>query len=1478
MTIAKRLALLLALPIVMLIALGGYLFTQMNGIEKKNRFVSEMQIESLAELGNISSQNTEMRVSLRNYLLTEGETEAAEATAGLREHSQEMERLLDHYGDSLISDDADRRLYTEFRQLSREWLVEAQRLIEVAASGHRPQARAEMISGHAQDLGIRLGRVLAEWIARNQALARDAGGASMRAVESSQQNLIMAVTAAMLLSGALGYLTFRRIVHPIRGLQTTVTSIAAGDYTQAVPFTTAPDETGELARSIAVLKQGAAETAEQRWVKANVAKLAASMQRAGSVQEFGEQLLSGTVPLLEGGAAAFYVLENERLRRAASYGLADGGGAESIAVGEGLAGECVRQRVTITVGNLPPAYLRISSGLGSAAPVQTIAWPILTRNSVLGVLEFAAFRELNASEKALLEELMPVVAMNLEILARNLATQELLVQTQDQAKRLEAQTDALTTSQEELMAQKEELLERQQELTEQREQLKDSEERSRLILESTADGLFGTDKEGRITFVNPAACQMLGFTQDELLGQPSHATFHHRRPDGSDYPKEECPMFAAYKHGKSSHVDNEFLWRKDGTGFPVEYGATPVLKEGTLIGSVVSFTDITERRRAEQRLRETEQFFRSVLESAPDALMVVDHNGVMQLANAQTENVFGYTRDQLVGQAVEMLVPEDVRPRHPALRAGFHNAPAARAMGAGLELRGVRKDASEFPVEIGLSPLPARGSEPPQVAVSIRDITLRKQQERLIIEAKQKAEEATAAKSMFLANMSHEIRTPMNAIIGMTHLALKTDLTPKQFDYLTKVRSAAGTLLGIINDILDFSKIEAGKLDIENAEFQFEDVQQNLSTVVSQKAQDKNLEFLIKAQPDIPPNLVGDPLRLGQILINLVNNAVKFTEHGEVVVAVDVDERTSDRVKLSFAVQDTGIGMTPEQLSRLFQAFSQADTSTTRKFGGTGLGLSISKRLVEMMGGQIWAESEAGKGSTFRFNAWFGIGAEQQHKRFVPDMAGFRALVVDDNAQAREILSDGLRGFALRADAVASGREAIQAIKGADTSDPYHLVLMDWNMPEMDGIQATAIIRRDSGLKNTPRIAMVTAFGREEIRSQAEQVGIDAFLTKPVSPSVLYDTLMGMFGAESLEGAADLSHRPGAAEHDARGVRVLLVEDNDMNQQVATELLESAGASVKVADHGGIAVKLLQNGPQPPPFDIVLMDLQMPEMDGFTATRILRADPRFKDLPIIAMTAHALVEERERCLQAGMVDHVTKPIDPDALFAALARWTKPRKVTAAAAPGAAPATVEAGVPEIAGVDVAGALKRVAGNKRLYRSLLDQFATKQSDADLRISEALANGDREGAERLAHTLKGIAGNIGIGSVQSAAAKVEKAIREGDSDAPKFVAELKTALEPQVAVIRTALGDGGKPASAPAAAFDSEVAGRAVRRLMSLIEANDGDSSDAVQEVATALAGKVDPVRMDALRDAVNDFDFAGARTKLTQIAADCHLSVG
>jgi CheY-like chemotaxis protein len=569
--------------------------------------------------------------------------------------------------------------------------------------------------------------------------------------------------------------------------------------------------------------------------------------------------------------------------------------------------------------------------------------------------------------------------------------------------------------------------------------------------------------------------------------------------------------------------------------------------------------------------------------------------------------------------------------------------------------------------------------------------------------------------------------------------------------------------------------------------------------------------------------------------------------------------------------------MTPEQSARLFQAFAQADTSTTRKYGGTGLGLSISKRLVEMMEGAIWAESEPGVGSTFNFTAWFGIGSEKKRKHLIPDLAGIRALVVDDNAQAREILTDALRVFALRAESVSSGEDALREIASADSQDPYRLILMDWHMPGMDGLEASRIIKRDGRLQHLPKVVMVTGFGREDVRTQAEEIGIDSYLLKPVNSSLLFDTLVDLFGVAGLEDQRSRVKKDDTPVHDATGIRVLLVEDNEMNQQVATELLESAGAIVTVANHGGEALKILTEGDQAPPFDVVFMDLQMPQMDGFTATKLLRRDPRLQKFPIIAMTAHALVEERQRCLDAGMNDHVSKPIDPDNLFATLLRWAKPRPKSAVqseARPVKAKPSGEVILPEIAGINVADGLNRVAGNRRLYRDLLGQFAAKQGDAAAQISAALESGDSNLAERIAHTVKGVAGNLAIAEVQSAAQKVEKAIREG-LDVPVLLDAFATVLGAQVDAIEQALRESAlpQPDEVMHSPFNGEAASAAIARLKSLLDASDGDSEEAFRSLRDVVASVVDKVQLDALRASISDFDFEAALLKLDAITEQC-----
>ena len=881
------------------------------------------------------------------------------------------------------------------------------------------------------------------------------------------------------------------------------------------------------------------------------------------------------------------------------------------------------------------------------------------------------------------------------------------------------------------------------------------------------------------------------------------------------------------------------------------------------------------RQRDEEALKASEQLFRSIFENAQIGISFFKIDTQEIFPNRALQEILGYTEKELshLEKWDEITHPDD--------RASCAERYAELVQGKReenqWEQRLVHKDGRIVVTSVRFSLLRDTEGRPQYVAALQEDITERKRLGAELVKAKEKAVAATRAKSDFLANMSHEIRTPMNAILGMTHLALKTDLTPKQRDYLTKTKGAAQSLLGIISDILDFSKIEAGKLDMEKTDFRLEDVLDNLSSIVSQKAQDKNLEFLIAAQQDLPPNLVGDSLRLGQILINLVNNAVKFTERGEIVVTVALAERVLDRVNLKFSVRDSGIGMTPEQTARLFQAFSQADSSTTRKYGGTGLGLSISKRLVEMMDGNIGVESNYGTGSVFHFTAWFGIGSEETKRRLlIPAIAGIRVLVVDDNQQAREILTDSLKGLTLRAQSASSGEDAIRALAAADSQDPYQLVMMDWHMPGMDGVEASRIIKRDGRLQHIPKIVMVTAFGREDIRTQAEEIGIDSYLLKPVNSSLLYDTLVDLFGVAGLEDHRSRVRKDDTHVHDATGIRVLLVEDNEMNQQVATELLESAGAIVTVANHGGEAVKILTAGHQAPPFDVVFMDLQMPEMDGFMATKLLRRDPRLQEFPIIAMTAHALVEERQRCLDAGMNDHVSKPIDPEALYSTLMRWAQPRPKQAfefQATP--IRAADEVLLPEIAGINLADGLKRVAGNKRLYRSLLVQFAAKQGDAPVQISAALESGDLKLAERIAHTVKGVAGNIAITEVQSAAQKLEKAVREGHDSVSSLLHEFATLLRTQVHAIEEALRESApaRPAEVRASPFNREAASGAIARLKTLLQASDGDAEEAFRSLHDAVAGAVEQPYLDALSALINDFDFEAALVKLDEIAERC-----
>ncbi|MDI1246038.1 MAG: response regulator, partial [Rhodoferax sp.] len=631
-------------------------------------------------------------------------------------------------------------------------------------------------------------------------------------------------------------------------------------------------------------------------------------------------------------------------------------------------------------------------------------------------------------------------------------------------KRAEGATAALNDQLEELVA-------------ERTEALASKEDELRLLLESTSEGIFGFDADSHITFANAAAVRMLRYTEaSELVGKASHATMHHSHADGSPYPANDCTMRRAMQANEVVHCDTEVFWRQDGTAFPAAYAAAPLVRKGVVVGAVVAFQDITERKRVEAAL----------------------------------------------------------------------------------------------------------------------------------MEAKAAAEAATRSKSDFLANMSHEIRTPMNAIIGMSYLALQTQLDKKQHNYVEKIHRSGESLLGIINDILDFSKIEAGKMSMESTDFQLEDVMTNLANLVGMKIQDKGLELLFNTAPNVPNALVGDPLRLSQVLINLGNNAVKFTERGEIVVGIEKVADHDESVELHFWVRDTGIGMTPEQCTKLFQSFSQADSSTTRKYGGTGLGLAISKSLVEAMGGKIWVESVPGQGSTFHFHARFGVQLHPKVSRMfrADELLGVRMLVVDDNAAARAIFSAMGESFGLTVSVADTGQEALRLIKLADQQQlPYDLVLLDWKMPGMDGIETLRHLHSER-LNHLPAVILLTAYNLDEALSNAAEHGIElrTALTKPVTASTLLEAIGEVLGKGS---AVVTRHDIRADAHTEamqklRGARVLLVEDNDMNQELALELLNNAGMVVVVANNGQEALDTLARDPH---FDGVLMDCQMPVMDGYTATQ-----------------------------------------------------------------------------------------------------------------------------------------------------------------------------------------------------------------------------------------------------------------------------------
>jgi len=990
------------------------------------------------------------------------------------------------------------------------------------------------------------------------------------------------------------------------------------------------------------------------------------------------------------------------------------------------------------------------------------------------------------------------------------------------------------------------------------ESLANEKKRLQEILDTSPIGVVMT-VDGLVKFSNPSMVEM-GFE----LGKETRLSW-------VDPEERDHFLDLLDKDGRAQNYETQLI-NKNGQTIDVLTHAYNYDYEGQKahLGWII---DITGRKAMENELRESQARYQRLVEELGGrfAVFSLGPDGEILFFSENIKSIFGVNREDVLGQRwdeVVNLLPGEGEKAREVFNACLENKQSFYEV----EVLCIHADGSRRVILNSGHAVYDSTGQVISIEGIVEDITSRKAAEKALAEAKEAAEEATRAKSDFLANMSHEIRTPMNAIIGLTHLALQGALNEKQRNYMDKVHLSANYLLGILNDILDFSKIEAGKLEMEHIPFLLEDVFDHIASVVGLKAQETRLQLMFDLPCDLPTALIGDPLRLGQVLINLGNNAVKFTPEGEVVISALVSEENDEVVTIHFTVCDTGIGMTKEQLGKLFQHFSQADTSTTRKYGGAGLGLAISKKLTEMMGGRIWVESRPEKGSAFHFTARFTKQA--QAVQWLCDqekVSSLHILVVDDNETARLIFSEMLNGFGFIVDLAASSREAFELLQRQNDKRPYDMVVLDWDFSDTTGLQIAREMQASRAITHIPKVILVSAYTNANLIHEAKDVEIiKDVLAKPIMPSTMFDSIMMVMHGK-IRGESRRMMRRGELEKTTarlKTAKVLLVEDNEINQEVAADLLASHGIEFRIADNGQVAIEMLENEH----FDGVLMDCQMPVMDGYTATRIIREDERFRDLPIIAMTANVMIGDREKSIEAGMNDHIGKPIRVQELLLVMDRWIKPAMVAESSSQHAE----YAALGELPGINIAEGLHIVQGNIDFYCKLLRKFHDHYLDFDKLFEASCNDADEDAPSRLAHSLKSVAASIGASGVRDKAWALEAACSESQpeqkingllQDLVKELSQVMTGLAPLVDASPVVSSENG-----PELSSISDEMVECLKNLQKLIAESDIKALQFVEELRNMPGGGQYSRIIDNVLMALENYDFDEALERMR----DFHVS--